>query len=176
MIRSDKYIAQWVVGDPDDPDLNPASLDMRITGHMIRRYQDPENKMGVIEQEWKDLEEGQQILLEPGSQWLLATEKVFFGPQDAGLFTLKSSLARRGLFLSNPGWIDPGYEGAITFSVTCCVPIVLTVGEKIGQIIYMAVDEIPRRLYAETGRYQDSEGPTKEKVDAPKEETGDFSG
>ena len=169
-VKADKWIAQWIIGDPDDPDINPASLDLRLGNHMIRRTPDPDEQMGVIEQEWKDLEDGQQILLEPGSQWLVCTDTVYVREGQAGLFTLKSSLARRGLFMSHPGWIDPGYEGAITFSVTVQVPVVLTVGEKVGQLIYLTMEEIPRKIYGvDIGRYQGSTGVTKEKDSAEEE-------
>ena len=167
-VKADKWIAQWIVGDPDDPDINPASLDLHLGGHMVMRKPVPDRSMAVLETEW-DRPNGQQILLEPGAQWLLCTEPVYVHVAQAGLFTLKSSLGRRGLFLAHPGWIDPGYQGAITFSVSVQVPVVMTVGERVGQLIYFDMDKIPRKPYGEVGHYQHSTGVTKERQDGQDE-------
>ena len=169
VVKADKWIGQYIIGDPDDECINPASLDLRLGGHMIMRVSDDKELLDSRNTEW-NLPDGQQILLEPGAQWLLCTEKAFMPVDKAGLFTLKSSMGRRGLFLAHPGWIDPGYEGAITFSVSVQVPVVMTVGERVGQLIYFD-SEIPRKPYGEVGHYQDSIGVTEERCDGEEEDS-----
>lgn len=165
MVKADKWIEIFIAGDQDNECINPASLDLRLGNHILERFADDTMYVGTRER--NNLADGEQILLKPGSQWLLCTEPVYVRESQAGLFTLKSSIGRRGLFLAHPGWIDPGYEGAITFSVMVHFPVIVTIGERIGQIIYFQMEEVPRKLYGDdTGRYQHSTGVVQEKVNA----------
>lgn len=160
MIEPDVWINRNL--NPEEGLTNPASLDVRLGGHVITRSVNTFSG-DVIEREM-ELAEGERLHLEPGVHYLLCTKEVTRCPAThAWLFTLKSSMGRRGIFLAHPGWGDPGFEGQVTFSVSVQVPTDLVVGQKVGQLIYFRMAQIPAATYDQTGRYQNSIGITKEK-------------
>lgn len=55
----------------------------------------------------------------------------------------RSSIGRLGLFIQNAGWVDPGFKGQITLELFNAnrLPIELTIGRRICQIIISKVDQ-----------------------------------
>jgi dCTP deaminase len=66
----------------------------------------------------------------------------------------RSSIGRIGLFIQNAGWVDPGFEGTITLELYNAnrLPIRLTSGRRICQIVFARMDGPASRPYA--GKYQ----------------------
>lgn len=159
MIENDAWIDNNVACNIED--INPASVDVHLGNQVICR---PEEVDDYPEEGTDNIyDDGEEITLYPNAQYLLCTkEYTTCPPTHAWLFTLKSSLARRGLFLSHPGWGDPGFEGQVTFSIHVMFPVKIIIGDKIGQLIYMKMREIPKVDYTITGKYNRSTGVTKE--------------
>ena len=96
-----------------------------------------------------------------GSYLVHTSEYVRIPETHAALITLKSSMSRQGMFLSHPGWVDPGYEGQLTFGIECFNLItVIPDKTKIVQLIFMRLTEKPINPYSVTGRYNKSTGLT----------------
>ncbi len=72
----------------------------------------------------------------------------------------KSSVGRRGLFVQNAGWVDPGFEGNITLEFYNAgeVPIKIFAGREICQIVFDFTDKPVKKPYR--GRYQGQRGVT----------------
>jgi dCTP deaminase len=72
-------------------------------------------------------------------------------------YALKSSLARAGFEHLLAGWIDPGFSNSVLTlelkNARKYQPIPLWPGMRIGQIIFMQMDETPQVSYKQSGRY-----------------------
>lgn len=75
----------------------------------------------------------------------------------------RSSWGRLGLFIHNAGWIDPGFLGTITLELfnANSVPIVLSPGERIAQIVFARMSRPAQNAY--DGKYQGQKGVTESK-------------
>lgn len=99
------------------------------------------------------------VIIAPGQFVLAQSREIFHLPRTiAAEYKLKSSLARIGLDHLNAGWADPGWhDSVLTLEFKNCLQyhsIVLTPGDKIGQIIFFECDEVPEESsYANRGRY-----------------------
>jgi len=87
-------------------------------------------------------------------------EKIELPPNIAGIIRMRSTYSREGIFFSG-GYIDPGYKGEITLSLTNAdKPIKIKQKERIAQIIFL---EIKGETQGYNGKYQNSKGPTESK-------------
>jgi dCTP deaminase len=119
-----------VIRPYSDTCQQPASYDLRVTGHQI-------------------LPRGACTLV-PSLEWVEL-------PADlAATLRCRSSYARRGLLLGG-GFVDPGFRGQLTLCLGNLGPgdIVLSPSDRVVQMILHRV-EGGADLY--DGRYQDSEG------------------
>ncbi len=75
-----------------------------------------------------------------------------------------SSIGRSGLQIECAGWVDPGFSGQITVELfnMLDVPIFLTPGQRICQIVFMEMTTPVDRPYGSpgVGRYQGQVGAT----------------
>jgi dCTP deaminase len=116
-----------------DASQQPASYDLRVTGHQI-------------------LARGACTLV-PSLEWVEL-------PSDlAATLRCRSSYARRGLILGG-GFVDPGFRGQLTLCLgnLGAENIVLSPSERVVQMILHEVQS-GTELYE--GRYQDSQGVVK---------------
>ncbi|HNF41179.1 MAG TPA: dCTP deaminase [Nitrospira sp.] len=110
------------------------------------------------------------VILKPGEFVLAQSREIFNLPRNiAAEYKLKSSLARIGLDHFNAGYCDPGWNNSVlTLELKNCLQyhtIVLTPGDKIGQMIFFECDEVPEQSsYAQRGRYNSDKGVTKIKL------------
>lgn len=133
--------------EPFDPDcVNPATLDLKLGREFINLHTGARF-------------EADEITLIPGSA-ILATslEYVRIPLCTLAQVTLKSSLARQGLNHLLAGTLDPGFEGNVTLEFHSIIPITLQYRQRIVQISFSELIEIPERPY--TGRYQGQRGAT----------------
>jgi dCTP deaminase len=71
---------------------------------------------------------------------------------------MRSSLARKGLGHKMAGFIDPGFEGQVTLELETSLPVDVSIGERIVQLIYCRLTEETDKPY--TGKYLGQRGPT----------------
>lgn len=83
----------------------------------------------------------------------------------------RSSIGRLGLFIQNAGWIDAGFEGEITLELfnALNIPILLTPGRRIGQLIFHTMEGPVENPY--DGKYQGQRGATGSLIDLDSEFT-----
>ncbi|MFO7292141.1 MAG: dCTP deaminase [Actinomycetes bacterium] len=178
MIFSDRTIrealAEGRIGiDPLEPSyIQPSSVDLRVD----RRFRvfenhrhpaiDPRSPQEDITK-LIEVDEDEPFMLHPGEFVLGATlERVRLGLDVVARLEGKSSLGRLGLLIhSTAGFIDPGFEGAITLELSnvATLPIAIYPGMKIGQISFYQLSTPADHPYGspELGsKYQGQTGPT----------------
>lgn len=102
-----------------------------------------------------------KIVIRPKSFMLGTTIESFFIDKGlSGIVSGRSSVGRMGLFIENAGWVDSGFKGEITLELYNCnnVPLELTVGERIGQFIFLRNTGECQEEY--NGKYQGQRGAT----------------
>ncbi|MGF1574989.1 MAG: hypothetical protein ACFCU9_03430 [Cyanophyceae cyanobacterium] len=149
MILTDRYFLEYgpSLVDPWDPELvNPASLDLR---------------MGVtaLVLGFDHLPQAVDLAANyghpPHQTLLLSTLETVRIPVDcAGIVRLKSSSARAGWRLAGAEFLDPGFEGIITLSLShgATDPIGITVGKRFAQLILLRTEGTALAAYQ--GKYQ----------------------
>jgi dCTP deaminase len=122
-----------VIRPYSDASQQPASYDLRVTGHQI-------------------LARGACTLV-PSLEWVELPAEL------AATLRCRSSYARRGLIIGG-GFVDPGFRGQLTLCLSNMggEDIVLSPQDRVVQLILHEV-EGGTRLYE--GRYQDSSGVVK---------------
>ena len=152
-----------------EPDcVNAASLDIRLGRQIYMEVKPPPGT--VIDYRRRDRLTMQQILLGnegitiyPGQFFLAHTVEICCFPDDlAALFRTKSSMGRIGLEHMDAGWVDPGFNGALTLefkNLTQFHPILLRPGDKIGQLVFMRGEVVEaEQSYRAKGNYSGHAG------------------
>lgn len=134
--------------DQFDPALiNPASLDLRLGNEFINLKTG--NRFTT-----------DRIVIVPGEAMLATTfERIRLPNYVAAQLSLKSSMARDGLDHNLAGWVDPGFKGELTLELHSHKEVVLYAQQRIVQLVFMGMAEVPERPY--NGKYQYQAGPTK---------------
>ena len=171
MVLSDKTIKEYVQSGKigiqpfNEKQVQAASFDLRLSDHYLMvdesqtEYIDfhrPVKYRQVISRE---------IIIPPRNFILATTVEYFRLPDDVvGSIDGRSSIGRLGLFIENAGWIDPGFEGQITLELfnANIVPIKLTSGRRVGQIVFIKTDQPCQNPYH--GKYQKQKFATASKI------------
>lgn len=132
-----EMIAKGCITNTEDQYVNPASLNIRLSGSYSRMYPLPYTlgKKPDYETFTDD-----SMIIRPGEFILAATMERFAFPNDiSGIVKGRSSIGRIGLSVQNAGFIDPGFNGTITLELKndSAVPIRLPKGYPIGQVIFL---------------------------------------
>lgn len=177
MIFSDRSIREAIAQgrisiDPFEPSyVQPSSVDLRVD-RGFRVFQNHRHPAIDPRDPQEDLTklievEDEPFMLHPGEFVLGATlETVRLGDDVVARLEGKSSLGRLGLLIhSTAGFIDPGFEGAITLELSnvATLPIAIYPGMKIGQISFYQMTTAADHPYGspELGsKYQGQSGPT----------------
>ena len=135
--------------------INPASLDVRLGGHLMIEEADTKSFVNV---DISARTEKNPYRLMPGEFCLAETQEIFHMPESvSGQFVLKSSRAREGYENLLAGWIDPGFGDArLTLELVNARrhwDLPLYPGMKIGQIVFFKMSSIPVNSYSRVGRY-----------------------
>lgn len=105
------------------------------------------------------------VTLKPGIFCLGSTIEEFYMPNDVvGFIEGKSTNAREGLQIEAAGLVDPGFFGFITYELKNLHHedvIVLEIGEAIGQVWFMKLDEPADVPYGPGNHYQGQVGVTR---------------
>ena len=161
-----------IVGsEPDYASVNSASIDIHLgdmllienreVGHMdsIKFL----NKKSQLSMNLRDLgSERPTYTMAPGEFLLASSREIFNLPSNISAeYKLKSSMARLGLDHLNAGWCDAGWNGSVLTlelkNQTNHHRIVLTKGDKIGQMVFYRCAPVPTdQSYSEKGRYNNT--------------------
>lgn len=160
MILSDKTIndllAKGELGiDPMEPDqVEPASVDLRLGNTFLV----PKPTDGIYSMseppEYEEVNADQFIV--PTRGFVLATTAEYIRLPDylTAFVEGRSSVGRLGLFIQNAGWVDPGFEGAITLELynANAAPMRIEAGRRICQLVIAKADQVVANPYR--GKYQ----------------------
>jgi dCTP deaminase len=160
MILSDRTIEEMIASgelgiDPCEPkQIGPASVDLRLG----RTFLIPHAAEGVFSMSKPieyDRTEGDSFIV-PAHGFVLATtaETIRLPDYLTAFVEGRSSIGRLGLFIQNAGWVDPGFEGAITLELfnANSAPMRIVAGRRICQLVIARADQAVARPYA--GKYQ----------------------
>ncbi|VVB82216.1 dCTP deaminase, dUMP-forming [uncultured archaeon] len=119
--------------------IQPASIDLRLGDNFLML--DYHKGKGIIRfDEEPDYEKKTGTIILPSLEFVLGTtlEYISISPNLVANVQGRSSIGRRGLFVQNAGWIDPGFEGNITLELFNGnrLPIELKPGIRICQLIF----------------------------------------
>lgn len=145
--------------------VRPASVDLRLGP--VLKVADPNADGG-----WRihDLREQGTFRLYAGAFVLAATlERITLPANVAGILAGKSSRAREGIQVEAAGYVDPGWDGELTFEITRFRPgdpSKLTLGMLIAQIRFEMLLAPCERPYGSdsSSHYQGSIGPVASRV------------
>lgn len=177
MILSDKTINRMLASgelgiDPMDPEqVEPASIDLRLGN----RFLVPKTIDGIYSMsEPPEYEEFvADTFIVPTHGFVLATTMEYIRlPDDLTAFVEgRSSVGRLGLFIQNAGWVDPGFEGAITLELynANAAPMRIEAGRRICQLVIAKADGVVENPYR--GKYQGQRETTGSKIHMDSEVT-----
>jgi dCTP deaminase len=106
------------------------------------------------------------LVMEPNKFYLLSSlETVKLSHKIRGEVHGRSSVGRKAVLIHfTAGYIDPGFEGQITFEAMAFEDAFLVMpGDRLAQIAFTWLDRPATRPY--TGRYQGQMGPTPSKFE-----------
>ncbi|MBE7519729.1 MAG: dCTP deaminase [Thermoflexaceae bacterium] len=181
MVLSDRTIrreieAGNIVIDPlGENAIQPASVDLRL-GNLFRVFRNARIPFIDVKQEYPDLtdlveiDDQKPFILHPGEFALAVThERVKLPDFIVGRLEGKSSLGRLGLLIhSTAGYVDPGWDGALTLELSnvANLPITLYYRMKVSQISFLQLTEPAEHPYGSKqagSKYQGQVGPTPSK-------------
>jgi dCTP deaminase len=122
--------------------IQAASLDLSIGGIFIPGT-DPEKPGGA----YTPLNE---FSLAQGHTAVIRTkEELHLGPQLAGIAFPPASLSLKGLLMTNPGHIDPGYHGPLHLTVINMsrLPFGLKISDRIIRVLFVELGDEPDAPY-----------------------------
>ena len=165
MILSDETLRTMmaersIVVEPIEPyQVQPASIDLRLGRHFLKIDENTLESLSLDSELPYIQIEKDEIVIPPHS-FLLATtvERIRIPANVTAFVEGRSSIGRMGLFIQNAGWVDPGFEGTITLELFNAnrLPLRLTSGRRICQIVFAFMDKPTRTPYA--GKYQGQRG------------------
>lgn len=170
----EKYCIDLGMIQPFEVDnLQPASYELTFDGSKIYRMSedskyvyDYKSRMYYYDDPWTDITTlSKSFKIHPHTLYIASCrEWLTIPPFLMARFEGKSTLGRQGLLVHiTAGYIDPGFTGNLTLELYNLTnhDIILSDGDKIGQLSFHTMDNTPTRLYGECGNhYQYQEGPT----------------
>lgn len=141
--------------DPLDPEqIEPASIDLRLGNTFLTPR--PTNGIYSMSDPPEYEETTADEFIVPTRGFVLATTMEFIRlPDNLTAFVEgRSSVGRLGLFIQNAGWVDPGFEGAITLELynANAAPMRIEAGRRICQLVIAQADQVVENPYR--GKYQ----------------------
>lgn len=167
MILSDRDIKKYIsLGDItltpyEEKNVQPASIDLRLgQGFLVV----DDHKASIIdlneEVPYRRIDEDYIVI--PPKHFVLGTteERLKISSNLCARVEGRSSIGRKGLFIQNAGWIDPGFNGQITleFYNANDLPLILKAGKRICQVVFQTTLGEVENPYK--GKYQNQEGTT----------------
>lgn len=135
--------------------VEPASMDLTLAEHFLKPLP-PEKGTQKLSEPIKYETLYQERITIPAHGFILATTEEYLKLPNhlTGFVEGRSSIGRAGLFIQNAGWVDPGFEGAITLELYNAndFPLEIEKGQRICQIVLAETKTTPDAVY--TGKYQ----------------------
>ena len=160
MILSDRTIQELIqngelgIEPIEDRQIGPASVDLRLGG-TFRTPRATDGMYSMSEPIEYERADGEAFVI-PAHGFVLATtaESIRLPDYLTAFVEGRSSIGRLGLFIQNAGWVDPGFEGAITLELlnANAAPMRIEAGRRICQLVIARADGPVDRPYA--GKYQ----------------------
>lgn len=160
MILSDRTIKKMLKSgelgiDPLDPaQIEPASVDLRL-GDTFLTPRATNGICSMSEAPEYEAVTAQEFVIPTRGFVLATTMEVIRLPDNLTAFVEgRSSVGRLGLFIQNAGWVDPGFEGAITLELYNAnnAPMRIEAGRRICQLVMAKADQVVEKPYR--GKYQ----------------------
>lgn len=160
MILTDKTIKEHLasgrlsIAPLDEIQIGPASIDLRL-GNTFLTPKASTGMYSMTEEVEYDEVTGDEFIIPTHGFVLATTREVIRLPNDLTAFVEgRSSVGRLGLFIQNAGWVDPGFEGAITLELynANSAPMRIESGRRICQLVLARADGPVERPYS--GKYQ----------------------
>jgi dCTP deaminase len=160
MILSDRTIldllqsGELAIDPVSERQVGPASVDLRLGNTFLtpRATEGMYSMSEPIEYERTD----DESFVVPAHGFVLATTLEIIRLPDylTAFVEGRSSIGRLGLFIQNAGWVDPGFEGAITLELfnANSAPMRIEAGRRICQLVIARADRPVERPYS--GKYQ----------------------
>ena len=171
MILSDGTIQQMLdegslVIRPLDPEqIGPASVDLRLGGSFLTPRPTSAGIYSLADEIEYDRTEADEFIV-PTHGFVLATTAEYLElPDNLTAFVEgRSSVGRSGLFIQNAGWVDPGFQGAITLELynANSAPMKIQAGRRICQLVLAQADAAVKNPYR--GKYQGQRDTTGSRV------------
>ncbi len=146
----------------EEKNVQPASLDLRLGREfLIIEHHETSGVTNLTDEpKYKKIESGGVII--PSGHFVLGTtlEKISIPDYMVAHIEGRSSIGRRGLFIQNAGWVDPGFSGNITLELynADSLPIKLESGTRICQIVFGLMSGKSEKPYR--GKYFGQDGVT----------------
>lgn len=161
MILTDRTIREriargdLVIEPIDDEQVGPASVDLRLGTTFLTPRPTRGGIFTMSDSVEYEAVEGDSFVV-PTRGFVLATTRERIAlPDDLTAFVEgRSSVGRLGLFIQNAGWVDPGFEGAITLELfnANAAPMRIEAGRRICQLVIARADGPVAQPYR--GKYQ----------------------
>ena len=136
--------------------IQPSSMDITLgAGGLILKYQDTKGVLDFSSPLKHQRIRGKELIVPAHSFILAVTAELIQLPRDISAFVEgRSSIGRAGLFIQNASVVGPGFKGKLTLELynANILPIRLTAGMKIGQLIFFQMDSPCESPYQ--GKYQ----------------------
>lgn len=152
--------------DWDPSCINAASMDVRLGSTFLVEGQ-PSKMLDYRKRDRPEMMETQLTeggyAIQPGEFFLAHTiEKCNFPDNIAALFRIKSSMGRIGLEHMDAGWVDPGFNGALTLEFKLMLNrhwVQVRPGDRIGQLIFFRGNPVSAdKSYRTKGNYNGADG------------------
>ena len=171
MIVPDTHLRQMVAQGylPEGVKIGPSSVD-RTLGDSFSWLAPSRRKIVLGEPVEYASEVAESYELLPHHLVLATTRESIRIPNNMAAYVEgRSSIGRLGLQVQNAGFIDAGFEGQITLELEnqSPFPIVLQVGVRICQIVFVQMLETAEQPYA--GKYLNQRGATPSRLDQDSE-------
>ena len=159
-------LAKEVFVDSPPAKVGSSSVDVRLGGRFLVGNHNSLIRQSNGKVEYRGLEElnikeGEEIVFLPGRLYIAHSIEYVRLPKDVGAFLLlRSTTGRRGLDHLHAGWLEPGWEGQITFELAPVVKTAFIVGEPIAQLVFIRAEGESQYV----GQYQGQVGPTAAKM------------
>lgn len=171
MIVPDTHLRQMVTQGylPEGVKIGPSSVDLTL-GNSFSWLAPSRRKIVLGEHVEYASEVADSYELLPNHFVLATTRESIRIPNNMAAYVEgRSSIGRLGLQVQNAGFIDAGFEGQITLELDnqSPFPIILQVGVRICQIVFVQMLEKAEQPYA--GKYLNQRGATPSRLDQDSE-------
>ena len=153
--------------------IQPASYDLHLGNEFIE-FKESEFNKDMFDKEDEYIQKctilNDAFYIYPLSFVLATTEEwISLPPHLTAFIEGRSSVGRKGLFIHNAGYIDPGFEGRITLELFNATnrPITVPIGMRICQMVIMTLTSPAENPYE--GKYQGQHTVTESKLYKDKE-------